>query len=163
MSITGDDVRTAREALNWNRQQVADALGLTIAQVARIETRGPKEGELEGLGQLLAKAGVTVADDPTADPPESSSDPEFELPDPPVSEGGPDDPDRRVVSTEWRGIKRGQVVKIDGETGKRFRFGYHFRSPVQEYVSVYSTKNGGERSFRPERLRDSAGRVPRGS
>lgn len=153
--ITGTEVRTARESLGWKRQQLADALGLTIAQVARIETRGPKSEEMDGLEELLRKGGVTTVDEP-----ESSTDPEFELPDPPVSEGGPNDPDRQVVSTEWRGIKRGAVVKIDGEIGKRFRFGYHFKSPAQEYVSVYSTKNGGERSFRPERLRDQRGKIP---
>ena len=104
MTITGEEVRTARESLGWKRQQLADALGLTIAQVARIETRGPKPEETDGLEELLRKGGVT-----TADVPESSSDPEFELPDPPVSEGAEGEADRRIVSTEWRGIKRGQT------------------------------------------------------
>lgn len=156
MNIAGSDVRTAREALQLSRAELGGMIGRTVAQVARIETSGPRPDEYDGLEELLRKAGVVAADEP-----ESSSDPEFELPDPPASEGAPGDPDAQVVSTEWRGIKKGQVVKIDGEVGKRFRFGYHLKSPAQEYVSVWSTKNGGQRSFRPERLRTAAGKVPK--
>lgn len=154
MTITGEEVRTARETLGLSRRELADMIGTTPAKVGRIEHSGPRPDELDGLAELLRKAGVT-----TQDRPEMPAFDDRGLPPAPDGSLDPDDPDAQVVLVEWRGLRRGNVVRVDGEKqSARFRFGYYFKSPTQEYVAVYSTKNGGERCVRPERLRDQKGK-----
>jgi transcriptional regulator with XRE-family HTH domain len=155
---TGEEIRHARESLGITRRELSDMIGLTQSQIAGVEARGPKPEQEEYFVELLQKAGVNGTD-PAAEV-AAMIDEVHGLPKPPEPDPAVDDFDTgRQVLHEYRGIKRGDVVRIDGEIGKRFKFGYYFKSPTQEYVGVYA-RNSNERCFRPERLRDQRGRVP---
>ncbi|MFD9900266.1 multiprotein-bridging factor 1 family protein [Mesorhizobium sp. NPDC059025] len=58
--ITPEQVRAARALLDWSRENLADASGVTIRTLARIESAQtvPRESTLEALTRALEHAGV---------------------------------------------------------------------------------------------------------
>ena len=158
--MNGEVYREARESLGLSRRQVAELVGLTPAKIGRIESKGPLPEEMSLLAVLLNGEDTTTPTIvPPPPPPASTGRP---LPEVPPSEGPASDPDAQIVLEEWRGIKKGDIVRVEGEKlHARFRFGHYFKNPAQEYVSVYSLKNGAERSVRPERIRTEANKIPK--
>lgn len=137
--MNGQQLRTAREELGWNRQQLATETGLTLYKIHQIETgkRSPTTDELavlksvllDQLNEVLVNTGET-----------------------PAIVINEDQPDDVVRSSEWNGIRRGDPVRVKELRGI-FRFLFHHQDASQEYVEVYGPENKPkQRSFDPKRI-----------
>lgn len=142
--MTPEQIVEARKALGWTRKRFADELGVTTHVAWRFEHQGPKDdAELERIRTVLETDGSTD-DAPGYD--DSNDDIEWT--------------GEVIDTTEWRGLKKGDVCKVYDqklEKGRPARFQRYYRSETQEYVEVYSEK-GGTRCVTPNRIRDAAGR-----
>lgn len=139
--MTPAEIVSAREALGWTRKRFADELGVTTHVAWRFEHQGPKdETELALIKRVLETDGSTE------DAPGYEDDEEWT--------------GETIDTDKWRGVKKGDVVKVYDqalEKSKPARFVRYFRSETQEYVEVYSER-GGTRCVTPNRIRDAAGR-----
>lgn len=137
--MIGSEIVRAREKLGWTRAQLAEKSGLPYTRVATLERYSPVSG---GRGfQAGEEAALRAALNGALGASEASS-----LP-------AGDDWEQEVVRlVEWEGLREGDVVRLEGDRRSRaeYRFGFYFRSPAQEYVQLYSTRNGNGRSVRPE-------------
>lgn len=145
-TITGDEILTARQALNWSRRQLGDALGLTVSQIARCENSGPKPEEVEHFHELLRKAGVRSEADRDDTPKAQELKP------------------REGRQTHWRGLRPGDVIKVKGgmHSGERMKFGYFQDvSPIDRvpYVGAFNLRNGGEHAIPVEYVRNQRGKA----
>lgn len=151
MIVDPVEIKALREVLGLARQGLADRLEVNLATVARIERHGVSDDgpDVELLGRLkplLRAAGIVPLGLPESEVDEDA------MPTPPPSDPPVDEFDSgRTVSTEWRGLRRGNVIEVRGYKGLLI-FGHHVATASQEYISAYATRNGGERSFAPDRV-----------
>jgi hypothetical protein len=111
--------------------------GLSVAVVARIEMRGGTPQEVEGYRKALEIALGQVVESAGRDEPESEeSKPAEGVTKSPAVTGFLGGKHNAVRTTEWNGLRRGDLVRVVGEKGQ-FRFMYHHRDDKQgEYVEV---------------------------
>lgn len=137
-ALSGAQFRELREERRLKRPDVAEGTGLTVSQVARVESSDVfKPGEYEALARFFGVAGFATWDEPAADE------------DPGVG-----------VHTEWRGLKPGDTVLLVGEPTARYDFrNYTVRQvPGKDLLDVYVTVEGGvgarrrTRPVKPEKV-----------
>lgn len=170
--MNGADVRRAREALSWKRPELADKTGLSVAQIASIETgRSIRPNEETVLRDVLAGGLATApvgngkvpsqpkhlsecAMDITGfctckdASPEGPFGTEDEAPEPMAPDSSaPDFDPGIIVEEEWAGLKRGDVVKIkdDVKQQRTYKFLRHVKKPEQEYIELGPVKGASGR------------------
>lgn len=94
MKINGDRVRELREAKSWSQEHLADAAGLSVRTIQRVESEGL--GSAETRLALASALGVPVSVLMPADPPA-------------VRGGSPWD---RIPTAAWAGVGIGAVCSI---------------------------------------------------
>lgn len=152
MIVDPVEIKALREVLGLVRQGLANRLDVNLATAARIEQHGISGDDddandiLERLRPLLRAAGIVPLGLPESEVDEDA------MPAPPPSDPPIDEFDTgRAVSTEWNGLRRGNVIQVRGRKGLLI-FGHHVVTASQEYISAYETRNRGERSFAPDRV-----------
>lgn len=166
-SSTGDHagLRAGREAVGWSRTVISDMTGMSVAVVARVETKGGTPVEVGKYRDALKIAlGEVVA----------PNDEEGQTAAVPVVTKSPAvtgflERNNAIRLTDWEGLRRGDVVKLEGEKGT-FRFLFYHEDDHQRYVEVSGplvryrdqTRGSQLRSVRPERIIRTRGRRPSG-
>lgn len=131
--MQGADVRKAREAIGWKRPELATRTGLSVAQIASIETgrsiRPAEETVLrdvlqERLEQALVGNGKVPATSGPDPMPPAPQDPAF-------------DPGVKVLE-EWCGLVKGDEVRITGDVKplRRYVFLRYVEKPEQTIVEL---------------------------
>ena len=154
--MQGADVRKAREAIGWKRPQLAEATGLSVAQIASIESgRSIRPAEETVLRDVLQRSldqapvgnGKVPVSQPAALGPEDGPDPM-----PPAKQDAAFDPGI-IVLEEWCGIKRGDIVRLESDPKPwDYAFIKYVKEPEREYVMCQRPGRASPRTVQPSNV-----------